>query len=206
MAWTVDELRDEIAHHVQDPAHTLVNRAQLLDFINSAAWDASNQGWVVDLDETESTTLATGTYAYDVPASFAHVHELIVADAAGDYPLSQLVPWSQWRIVMNGATVQFLFSKDRFTITNGRTVKVRGQARPTVEYSSGTANIDAGMESFLRERAVMYAARYMARTGGSLSQTAAMLEQSTFQTSELMLQQQPELFRPKEYSRVVPSR
>jgi hypothetical protein len=206
MPLTIDELRDEIANHLQDPASRLVNRAQLLEFINSAAWDAANEGWVVDLEEDESLSLTTGTYAYTVPASFVFIHEVIIADAAGDYPLSQLVPWSQWQIVMNGDTVQLLFSKDRFTITNGRAVKLRGQARPTSEYTSGTASVDAGMESFIRERAVMYGARNLSRHSGAHAQQYAQLAQETLQTSELMLQQQAELFRPKEYSRVVPSR
>ncbi|KKN84457.1 hypothetical protein LCGC14_0289190 [marine sediment metagenome] len=205
MALTVDELRDEMSHHLQDPARLLVNDDQLLEFINSAAWDAANEGWVVDLDETESTTLSSGTYAYDVPASFVYVHELIVADAAGDYPLSQLIPWSKWQIVMNGATVQFLLSKDRFTITDGRAVKVRGQARPTAEYSAD-GSIDAGMESFIRERAIMYAARNLSRHSGGHAQQYAQLMVEAKATSDELFTRQAELFQPKTMSRVVPSR
>ena len=206
MPLTVDELRDEMSHHLQDPASLLVNHDQLIEFINSAAWDAANAGWVVDLEESETLTLASSTYAYDVPASFAYVHELIVADAAGDYPLSQLIPWSQWQIVMNGATVQFLLSKDRFTITNGRALKVRGQARPTSEYSSGSDNIDAGMESFIRERAIMYAARNLSRHSGAHAQQYAQLMVDAKATSDELLTKQAELFQPKTMSRVVPSR
>jgi hypothetical protein len=203
---TIDECRDELAHHLQDPAGQLVNRDQLLEFINSAAWDAANEGWVIDLEEDESLTLAASTYAYTVPASFAYVHELVIADAAGDYPLSQVVPWSQWQIVMNATTVQFLFSKDRFTITVGRSIKVRGQARPTSEYSEGTDNIDAGLESFIRERAIAYGARNLSRHSGAHAQQFAQLAQEAMLTSAALLQQQGELLRPKEYARVVPSR
>jgi hypothetical protein len=206
MAWTVDELRDEIASHLQDPASQLVNRQQLLQFINSAAWDAANEGWVIALEEDESLTLAAGTYDYTIPSGFAYLHEVYVANAGGTYGEAELVPLNRWRLVYNSSAAKLRFSEEFFTITDTRSVKLVGQARPTSEYSEDTDNIDAGMESFIRERATMYAARNLSRHGGQHAQQYAQLEQEALQTSELMLRQQPERFQPKEYARPVPLR
>lgn len=206
MALTIDELRDEMAHHLQDPASQFVNRAQLLAFINSAAWDAANEGWLLDTQD-ESLTLTSGDYEYNVPSGLAYIHEIWreATTASGIYPT--FVPWHQWEIVLDAAGAPAIhFSRDSFTVTVGIDLRLKGQTRPTTEYSSGSSNIDPGMESFIRERAVAYAARNLSRHGGAHAQQYAQLAQEAMATSESLLQQQSDLFRPKRYSRVVPGR
>lgn len=205
MPWSVTELREEISHHLQDPAHTLVNYDSLIDFINSAAWDASNEGWVVDVQD-ESLTLAATDFEYDVPAGLAYIHEIWQENTAADGTYPNFIPWHQWEIVMDASSTPAIhFSRQSFTPVVSIDLRVKGQARPTVEYGESDS-VDAGMESFIRERAVAYAARNLARKGGVTAQLYAQLEQVAMEKSMELMQQQAELFRPKRYARVVPGR
>lgn len=277
MPLTVEELRDEISHHIQDPARTLISDGQLLEFINSAAWDAANKGWLVDLQDDESLYLATSTFEYAVPASFAYIHEIweegdatdvgsnlnealdtsetdvdvvngtlyavgdriridsewmqvtaVVANVLtvtrgvlgtiaathtsgtaifrGPGTYNRWLPWSRWQIKRGLSNSPVIwFDNDLFTITVGHRLRVLGQSRPTTEYGED-ASIDTGMESFIRERAVAYAARNLSRSGSQHAQTFPPLGAEAYAASEDLLQQQAELFRPKRYSRVVPGR
>jgi hypothetical protein len=206
MPLTIDELRSELAHHIQDPASQLVSRAQLLAFINSAAWDAANEGWLLNIQD-ESLTLSASDYEYNVPSGLAYIHEIWQESTTGTAVYDDFIPWHQWEIVLDAAGSPAIhFSRESFTIVATIDLRIKGQTRPTSEYSAGTDNIDTGMESFIRERSTAYAARNMARQSGPHAQSMAALEESAFQTSELMLAQQAELFRPKRYSRVVPGR
>lgn len=206
MPLTIDELQGEMAHHLQDPASTLVNRAQLLEFINSAAWDASNEGWLLNTQD-ESLTLTSADFEYDVPSGFAYIHEIWQEATAGTGVYPTFIPWYQWEIVLDAAGSPAIhFSRESFSITNAIDLRLKGQTRPTTSYTSALANIDAGMESFIRERAVAYAARNLSRHGGAHAQQYAALAQEAMVTSESLLQQQAELFRPKLYARVVPGR
>lgn len=206
MPLTVDELRGEMAHHLQDPASTLVNRDQLLSFINSAAWDAANEGWLLNVQD-ESLTLSASDFEYDVPAGLAYIHEIWQESTTGTSVYDDFIPWHQWEIVLDAASTPAIhFSRDSFTVVATLDLRLKGQARPTSEYTSGSANIDAGMESFIRERAVAYAARNLSRHGGAHAQQYAQLAQEALVTSESLLQQQAEFFRPKRYARAVPGR
>ncbi|KKL24763.1 hypothetical protein LCGC14_2412080 [marine sediment metagenome] len=204
MPLTIIELRTEMGHHLQDAAHTLLNTAQLLSFINSAAWDAAAEGWLLDTQD-ESITLSASDYEYNVPAGIAYIHEIWTEAAAeaGTYPT--FVPWHQWEIVLDTAdTPAIHFSRESFTPT-ALDVRLKGQTRPTSEYGAGDS-IDTGMESFIRERAVSYAARNLSRQGGPHSQMYAALSEAAMVKSEALLQQNAEFFRPKAYSRAVPGR
>jgi hypothetical protein len=206
MALTVDELRDEIAHHIQDPASQLLNRQQLLEMINSAAWDAAAEGWVLETQD-ESLTLASNDYEYDVPAGLAYIHEIWAESvaAAGTYPT--FIPWYQWEIVVDASgTPAIHFSRESYTPVVSIDLRLKGQTRPTSEYSEGSDEIDPGMESFIRERAITYAARNLSSHGGAHAQQYAQMEQIAMAASESLLQQQAEFFRPKRYARAVPGR
>lgn len=206
MPLTVDELRDEMSHHLQDPAHELVNRQQLLEFINSASWDAANSDWLIPLDN-EATVLAGATYEYTVPANFLYVHDLWL-ESATDGLFDRRVLRNQWRILLTGTTPQIVFDPDLFTITAGRQVKVQGHRRPTTEYAAptDTTNIDTGLESFIRERGVAYAARNLSRHQGGHAQQYAQLAQEAWQMSENLIQNRPEQYRLHIRSRPVPGR
>ena len=81
---TVDELRDELALLIHDPASAEVNRAQLLTFINTAARDARNSGWLLPIEHAESVELISTESEYDVPLNFAYIKELRTGDKSLD--------------------------------------------------------------------------------------------------------------------------
>ncbi|KKN83857.1 hypothetical protein LCGC14_0295100 [marine sediment metagenome] len=206
MPLTVDELRNEIAHHLQDPAKRLVNQAQLLEFIDSAAWDAAAEGWLLSTQD-ESLSLGSSDFEYDVPSGLAYIHEIWQETTAATGIYDDFIPWHQWEIVLDASgTPAIHFSRETFTVVSGVDLRLKGQTRPTSEYSSGSSSIDAGMESFIRERAIAYAARNLSRHGGAHAQQYAQLAQEAQTISESLLQQQAEFFRPKRYSRAVPGR
>lgn len=205
MALTVNTLRDRVAHHIQDPSHSLVNRDQLLAFLNSAAQDVSNEGWLLPTQD-ESLTIGSADYEYDVPSGLVYIHEIWQESATGAGTYPTFVPWHQWEIVVDASSTPAIhFSRDSYTITASIDLRLKGHTRPTTLYADGDT-LDTGMESFLRERTIEYAARYMARHGGAHAQMAAQLSQEAHVISESLLQQQGEFFRPKRYSRVVPGR
>jgi hypothetical protein len=203
MALTIDKLRDELAHHLQDPANRLVNRDQLLEFINSAAWDASTNDWLLPLDN-ESLLESTGTYEYNVPSDFLYIHEVWEESAVADRYDRRIVR-NQWRILLVSTTPTLVFDSDLFTITDARNLKLVGHKRPTTEYGDSDS-IDTGLESFIRERAVSYAARNLSRHGGAMAQQYAALAEEAWQKSEALLQNRPEQYQLHIRSRLVPGR
>lgn len=203
MPLTITELRDEVSHHLQDPANLLVSQGQLLEFINSAAWDAATNDWLVPLDDVSLVT-AADTYQYAVPANFQYIHDVWLESGTADL-YDRRVLRNQWRLLLVGATPTLYFDPDLFTIVATRNLKIVGHRRPTTEYTE-TSTIDTGLESFIRERAVAYAARNLARHGGQHAQQAGQLEQLAWQTSEALLQNRPEQYRLHVRSRLVPGR
>lgn len=206
MGLTIKELKDEISQHLQDPSNRLLNRDSILEFINSAAWDAANQDWLISIEEDESLTLVADTYDYTVPSGFAYIDEVWIADSSGAYLEDNMAKYHEWWLVLDGAATVLRFSQTFFTIPGAYAIKLVGQARPTAEYSSDSTEIDAGLESFIRERAVAYAARHLARHGGDHAARYAALEQEALTFSDNFLQHQGERFQPKHYGRMVPGR
>ena len=204
MALTIEELRDEVSNHIQDPAHLLLNRQQLLEFINSAAWDASNGEWLLPLD-SESLETSSGVFEYTVPSTFVYIHEVWLESSTANQFDVRIVR-NEWRLQLVGSTSTLIFDSLLHSITVTRNLKLVGHLRPTVEYSEDTDNVDAGLESFIRERAVALGARNLARGGGQQAQQYAQLAQEAYQTSADMLANRPEQFRMHLYSRLVPGR
>lgn len=138
---TVNEIREDIANHLRDPEMKRILPYQLLEFINAASHDAKSKGWLIPLEEDESLSLIASTYDYTVPANFAHIHEVWIADASGLYNEDGFVPWNRWWLTMDGAVPVLRFSQEFFTITAGRGIKLVGQARPT-EYTATVAGVN----------------------------------------------------------------
>lgn len=198
----VDDIRDEIAHHLQDPAKAQVNNQQLLEFLNSAARDAGNEGVVIPLEDDESLTLIAADFDYAVPTSFAYIHEINMETGVASGIYTILVPWARWRIIVDAGVPQILFSRDLFTITAGLKLKLRGHKRP-VSYTDGAETVDIGLESFLRERAAAYGARFLTHGQSQRARTYDQMFQDAWQASEGLLQQLPETYRPNDYSQRV---
>ncbi len=201
MALTIEELRDEIAQHLQDPLHLLVGREQLLEFINSAAWDAANQDWLLP-KSNESIETAASTYEYAVPSGFTYIHDIWLESSTANQ-FDERILRNQWKVGLVSTTATIIFDSILWTIVATRNLKLDGHARPNTEYTD-SESIDVGLEAFIRERAIMYGARNMSRHGGQHAQQYAQLAQEAFTTSEGMLQNRPEQYRLHLRSRFVP--
>ena len=199
---TVDELIVDIAHQLQDPALAVVNRPQVVNFINDAAHDASNGGWFVKLDDSAGITIVSGTFEYAIPSTFVLIYELRDS-GAGDL---NVIPYSHWTIE-DGVTPVIRFSEELYDTTasghNGETVVIKGHRRPSLAYVEGTGVIDIGMESFLRERAVAYAARNISKGSSTKAAGYRNLAETAWLRSESLMEAQQDLLRPLPYSRRV---
>ena len=77
---SLNTLREQTAYNVGDPTMELVNRDHILGFINTAARDAQNSGWLIRVENAENIGLLSNEYEYDVPARFAYVKHLLLGD------------------------------------------------------------------------------------------------------------------------------
>lgn len=57
---------------------------QLLVFINRAAKDVINSGWLLPQEHSENVELLSNEYEYDVPARFAYIKEIRIGDKTAD--------------------------------------------------------------------------------------------------------------------------
>jgi hypothetical protein len=136
---TVNDIREDIANHLHDPLMVRVQAYQLLEFINAASHDARSKEWLLLLDD-ETLLLASSTYEYDVPASFAYIHEVWLESATGGR-FDERILRNQWRLLLVGTTPALVFDGDLFTITAGRNLKLVGHQRPT-EYTASVAGVN----------------------------------------------------------------
>ena len=178
----------------------------MLTFIASAARDARHAaGWLIRLEDDESLTVVSNTYEYTIPASFAYISHLEMEEIiSGTSVYVQEIPRSHWDITINAGVPAFKFNTIT-QLTVGRRLKVHGQQRPTI-YTVGTQTLDAGMESFLRERALYFVFRYL---GAGLSELARWRQQmaiQSWQTSEMFLRRHPQEFRALPNAIEVPGR
>jgi len=155
-------IRKRVALAVQDPLCALLSDAIYGYFVNDAIDDLKAAGWLLPLAEDESTTMATNTYEYDVPASFAFIYQLWEEDDGTPTTYSAPVPDLHWRMSLDASSdPEFHFDPILWSPRSGKTIKVVGQQRPAA-LSEDEDDLEGGMEPFIRERSVYYAARTLA--------------------------------------------
>jgi hypothetical protein len=76
----VSALIDSVSLHIHDPSGREVTRLQHLIFVNDAARDLTNAGWLLPIQHAENIELLNDEFEYDVPAGFAYVKELRLGD------------------------------------------------------------------------------------------------------------------------------
>jgi hypothetical protein len=76
----VSALIDSVSLHIHDPSGREVTRPQHLIFVNDAARDLTNAGWLLPIQHAENIELLNDEFEYDVPAGFAYVKELRLGD------------------------------------------------------------------------------------------------------------------------------
>jgi len=203
---TVLQLIDEIFSHVRPPDEIDLSIPQVLVYINSAAQDARNSGWLVKMEDDESLTFLQNTWQYSVPATFAYIRELRVENnTSSPSTWDEMIPEAYWAPPRIDDGVPKFFFIRPFMLPVGRKMKVVGQRRPTV-YSLVTETVDPGMESFLRERAITFSMSFIHSSLPAVDAQRFAMWDRRRRDSELMLGRHPQEFRARPNSWLVPGR
>lgn len=204
------QLRTGIALRVHDPSMAEITSDNYDYLINQAVNDLTSEQIVLPLAEDETTILGAATYTYTVPADFAYIKELRLesAVASGKYPTA--IHPTLWRLTIEtGTTPVIYFDENDFTIVVGAKVKVVGQKR-VAEFAIGAGGdavvVPVGLESFIRERAICYAAQIAAGGVSELSAWRRALAEECWQRSLFLLQRIPREYRPLPDAKRVPER
>jgi len=197
---TGTEVAARVAFRCFDSAYAELTAVNYLSFLNDAVADLLVAGWVLPLEEDESLTQAAATYSYTIPATFAYVSEVRMEGGAYD----ESVPKWQWRLGYDGANPVLVFDSRWWTPVANKHIKIVGQQR-LAAYAGGTT-VHAGVEAFVRERAVSYACAHLASGTSALAKFRQRLAAFYWQTSETLLTHQPDQHKVVPGSKSVPTR
>jgi len=201
-----DTIGEMVALRVHDPSQVEITDTQYGLLVNSAIDDLSGAGVVLPLEEDESLTFSTTTFQYNVPAGFAFIQELRLESSAssGKYPTA--IHPSLWTVVLDGAAAKFQFDENEAPMStwNGLKMKIRGQQR--VPQLTGADTVEPGLEAFIRERTVAYAAEFVAGGESELAAQRRRLSEVAWERSERLLARIPPMYRISPDSKRVPGR
>lgn len=184
---TIATLQSEIGLQIRDTGNAEVSAAQLITLINSAARDAGSRGWLIPVTESTSLSYTTGTYNYAVPAGFVYIRDLL---DDGD-----VIPRNYWdlRYISSAPTIVFYGEATDIRIETGSVITVLGYQKPTDTYATSGDTVDAGLESFLRDRAAAYALQFMSAGTSELDALRKDQRELKYRDSEIMLQNRREI-------------
>jgi len=203
----VIDLLGDVAESLHDPAMEKVDLNRLIKFLNDASRDARNEGWYVHKADDTSIVLADATYDYEIPAAFCSIYELWMEDIIGEGVFATPIQPALWTPELHSDAKSYIhFYSPFFEPDAGRDLKIKGQGRPSTYTVSLTGEIDANMESFLRERALSYAARFLASGGAEFSPVYDKLGDKAWAISERLLHSHPQQMRQRTNSKVIPGR
>ncbi len=191
---TILDIQNGIALRARDSGLAEITSAQIILLINDAARDAASRGWLIPLSDNTSLTYVTATYNYTVPASFAYIRDLL--DDGDEIPRHY---W-QMRLISSNPTIVFFGEAADILITTASVLTVVGYQKPTSTYSATGDTVDAGMEAFLRDRALAYVLDFMSAGTSELDTLRASTRERVFRDSEILLQN-----RQQEEERLVPT-
>lgn len=201
----VSDLYTECALHVHDISFGELSTANWIALIASGARDMRSSGWLIRHEDDESLEVVSNTYEFAVPANFAYVEKIVAEETInGTSVYVRELPRAHWEVRLNGGIPTFHFG----TVTElepGRHMKVIGQKRPTI-YSAAGETIDPGAESFLRERTLYFAFRFLGAGLSELARWRQSMSQQCWVTSETMLRRHPQEFRALPSSVEIPGR
>jgi hypothetical protein len=204
----VRDMMGEAAEHLHDQNMEKVDADRLFAFLNSASMDARNEGWYVIAPEDDSIVLQNDVWDYAIPSTFVYISRLWLEDPQTPSLFDIVVPLHHWGIALPddpGDAPVIRFVSIFFAIQEGLHLRIIGQKRPST-YTDFTQQIDGGMESFLRERTISYAARFLAGAGDQLDPRYDKLADQSFAISERMLHSHPQRMRQKPNAQYVPTR
>lgn len=201
----INTLRNDCAIMIHDPSFNEISEAQWLAFFRSAAQDARSAGWLLAWEDDETITITDTDYEYTVPQPFAYIEKLILGEVLnGTTVYLEEIPRPHYEIRLNGSVPVLSFN----TITQlvvGNTLKVVGQKRPTL-YTDAAQEVDGGMESFIRERALYFAFRFTGAGSSELATFRRNMATQCWQSSEMYLHRHPQEFRQRPSAMEVPGR
>ncbi len=204
MAYTVANLKTDLALRIHDVNNAEVSSAQLLNFINNAVHDGMNAGFLLPLSDDTTLVEASAQYDFTVPTPFVYINSVLrqnVATNTYDYEF----PLNYWRLDDIAGVATLHFDERAYLADAGAHLMLKGQQRPTV-YVNDTDVIDNMMWSFLRERATFYAATFVAGGLSQYSQWRQKTADTAFAISEQMIARSPQEFRMRPNSKKVPGR
>ncbi len=190
---TIQNIQDGVALRARDTALAEITSAQIIQLINDAARDAASRGWLIPLSDNTSLTYVTSTYTYTVPASFAYIRDLLDDDA-----LINRWNWDM-RLISSNPTIVFQGEASDIRIANSSVITVVGYKKPKDDYSAVGDTVDAGIEAFLRERALVYTLDFMTAGTSELDRLRERARERAARDAETML-----LDRQEVEKRLVP--
>ncbi len=191
---TIQTIQDGIALRARDTGQAEITSANIIKLINDAARDAGSRGWLIPLSDDTSLTYVTSTFNYSVPTSFAYIRDLLDDD--------EVIPRYYWRLrfIASTPTIVFFGEASDIRIATASVLTVVGYKRPKEDYSAVGDTVDAGIESFLRDRGLAYVLDYMSAGLSELDVLRERARERAFRDSESTLQQ-----RQEEEERLVPT-
>lgn len=184
---TIQELQDGIALRARDTAQAEISSANIIKLINDAARDAASRGWIIPLSNNTSLTYTTGVHEYSVPATFAWVRDLLDDGV-------QINRWN-WDLSFISSTPKIVFQGEAsdIRIATSSVITVVGFKKPKEDYSALGDTVDAGMEAFLRDRALAYVYDFLSAGGSELDTMRERSRERAYRDSENMLQNRQEI-------------
>ncbi len=110
--------------------HESFSVATYNDNINMAIEMVAKEALV---DKTDTTIeLVDGTYQYTLPTQFLYIYSIELESSTADlYDEQKAINPEFWRII-NGTTTKLEFIKNLYTVTDGRNIRIRGLASPSI--------------------------------------------------------------------------
>lgn len=156
-------------------------------------------------DESSTQEKLTVLRGYFSTTAASHDNASSILRPLADTTFDAIIPRAYWRIKIQsggrttttaarGSRPQFILNADYFDPVPGTPIQTVGQRRPTV-YSAETDTLDAGMESFLRERTLVFACRFTSLGGSAIAAMRRAIGQEALALSEQFLRLHPQEFR-----------
>jgi hypothetical protein len=156
-----------------------------------------------DATETE-LTVTRGAFGTAAATHNDNVN-IEIPDTTGE-EFDETIAQVYWRPSLEADGPKFVFDSRIFTFTTSYRVQVLGQKWPST-YTEDTDTIDTGLESFLRERGLAYAARFATAGSSQFAAQRSRIADHAFDMSERIAQAlPPQKFRQKPLSRYIPGR
>ncbi len=205
---TIQNLMDSIEVHIRDFTNVEMTEVQLLVLINDASEEAGGSGWVRPFESANISAPVDGKSA--APATIAWIKDL---RGEGSAHRAIIVERHYWRLGMEGSTPNIYFEESLGPPVSGYTTKyptlttlvAEGWARPSA-YTLVSDTVDAGMESFLLDRASAHALRAMVAGTSELDRIRAQQSEIKMRDSQVFLDNIPEEFKVLPRARHVPGR